>query len=65
MCSFCENEEEISKELDINEKMETCLSLSIDEESKLLKVRLGLGGLGYTLPIKANYCMFCGNKINE
>jgi hypothetical protein len=64
LCSFCESKEEISKEPKIYERRHTAVSLRVDEESKLLKLRLELGSIGYTIPIKVNYCMFCGEKIN-
>jgi hypothetical protein len=63
MCDFCESKEKISRQPQLREGKHTGLSLRIDEESKLLKVRLELGAAGYTLPIKVNFCMFCGKKI--
>ncbi|QOY37692.1 hypothetical protein AWH56_008965 [Anaerobacillus isosaccharinicus] len=63
MCDFCEGKEVISREPDLREGKHTGVSLRIDEESKLYKLRMELGSTGYTLPIKANFCMFCGDKI--
>lgn len=63
MCDFCESKETISKQPDLREGKHTGLSLRIDEESQLLKVRLELGSIGYTLPVKVSFCMFCGDKF--
>lgn len=63
MCDFCEGKEIISKQPELQEGKHTELSLRIDEESKFLKVRLELGSIGYTLPIKVSFCMFCGDKL--
>ena len=63
MCDFCKGKETISREPELREGKHTAISLRIDEESKLLKVRLELGSTGYTLPININFCMFCGDKI--
>jgi hypothetical protein len=63
MCDFCESKETILRKPKIHETKHTAISLQIDDETKFLKVRLELGSVGYTLPIKINYCMFCGNKI--
>jgi hypothetical protein len=63
MCDFCESKETILRKPEIQENKHTAISLQIDDETKLLKVRLELGSVGYTLPIEINYCMFCGNKF--
>lgn len=64
MCDFCEKEEEISKSPEILEGKHTAVSIKVDEETKLFKLRMEIGSFGYTLPIKINYCMFCGKEIN-
>lgn len=61
MCKFCE----------INAKIDTTigdynLTLSLDEENlELLKIRLKIGGMGLTRPIKISYCPFCGENLKE
>lgn len=63
MCEFCESTEVIEREIELNKNSDLKLSLRHDSENKLLKMRAQIGSLGYTVPIKANYCMFCGEKI--
>lgn len=65
MCAFCQSEERIVKEPELFKNTHTGLSLVMDEESNFLFVRMEVGAIGYTLPIKVNYCMFCGEKIGS
>lgn len=64
MCGFCKGSEKIEREFDLLESSRTKTSLSIDEDEKYYKLRVVIGSIGYTLPIIANYCMFCGGKLN-
>lgn len=65
MCSFCERKEIIKKSPDLLNKAGTSISLRIHEEDTAYMLRMEIGSLGYTLPIFAKFCMFCGEKIKE
>jgi len=65
MCDFCVGKEKIERTPNILENKHVGISLRIDEETKIFKARLEFGSIGYTLPIKANFCMFCGDKITQ
>lgn len=65
MCTFCEEGEVIQREPSIFSHIGTKFSLRIDEESRFLKLRVEIGSAGYTLPIAAHYCMFCGKPLVE
>lgn len=65
MCGFCDGKEVIERVYKFTEKQETLVSLRIDEESQMYMLRNQVGSVGYTLPIQANYCMFCGSKLIE
>ena len=66
MCGFCEGNETVERNYKMTENQESTASLRIDADSnvKVYLLRNQQGSAGYTLPIMANFCMFCGNKIN-
>jgi hypothetical protein len=64
MCDFCESKETIKGHPGKLFNDDSVLSLKVDEESRLLKVRVEKNSAGYTFPISINFCMFCGDKIN-
>ena len=65
MCVICEGEEKIERTVDLSKDRNLVTSVRYDEEGQdLLLVRVQLGSFGYTLPIQANYCFHCGERIN-
>jgi hypothetical protein len=66
MCVICEDKEIISRTIELSEDKEMTTSVRFDgEQEDILKVRVQLGSLGYTLPIKANYCFICGRNLRK
>ncbi|PLS18963.1 hypothetical protein CVD28_00755 [Bacillus sp. M6-12] len=66
MCAICENKDIISRTIELSENREMTTSVRFDgEQEDILKVRVQLGSLGYTLPIKANYCFICGKDLRK
>lgn len=64
MCTICEGTEKIERTVDISKERNLVTSLRYDQEMQnWLLVRVQLGSFGYTLPIQANYCFHCGEKI--
>jgi hypothetical protein len=66
MCNFCEGKETVERNYKIQENKELTAYLRIDEDrnNKFYLLRNEQGEVGYTLPIIANFCMFCGKKLN-
>lgn len=63
MCEFCEATEQVKSTFELNSHSELTLSLRHDSENNLLKLRAQIGSIGYTLPVAAKFCLFCGEPI--
>lgn len=63
MCNFCEEKEDI--DVDASEDINLWAKLRITTNEKEKYYRLSVFGLKHSISkmIKANYCMFCGNKL--
>lgn len=65
MCSFCEGNEIIQRTIEFTSQLDVEASLRHDQEDGRLMLRVALGSMGYTLPIHAKFCMFCGAEIKQ
>ena len=65
MCVFCEGKERIEKQPELFEEERIGISLGVDKDEGLYKLRLEVGSINYTLPIRGRCCMFCGKEINK